>query len=54
MKILLVEGDKRLAKFIKKGLREEQYSVDIVHDGVEGVLWAITRQSKEITFTGKE
>jgi two-component system copper resistance phosphate regulon response regulator CusR len=42
MRILLVEDDKRLAKFIEKGLTEEQYSVDIVHDGIEGVLWATT------------
>ena len=42
MRILLVEDDKRLARFIEKGLTEEQYSVDIVHDGVEGVLWATT------------
>ena len=42
MRILLVEDDKRLAKFIEKGLTEEQYSVDTVHDGLEAVLWATT------------
>jgi heavy metal response regulator len=42
MRILLIEDDKRLAKFMEKGLTEEQYSVDMVHDGVDGVLWATT------------
>ncbi len=42
MKILLVEDDKRLARFLEKGLTEEQYSVDMVHDGLDGVLWANT------------
>lgn len=27
---------------MEKGLTEEQYSVDMVHDGVDGVLWATT------------
>jgi len=39
VKILLVEDDKRLAKFIKKGLIEKQYSVDIVHDSAENTGW---------------
>jgi DNA-binding response OmpR family regulator len=42
MRILLIEDDKRLAKFMGKGLTEEQYSVDMVHDGMDGVLWATT------------
>jgi heavy metal response regulator len=42
MRILLIEDDKRLAKFMEKGLTEEQYSVDMVHDGMDGVLWATT------------
>lgn len=27
---------------MEKGLTEEQYSVDMVHDGVDGILWATT------------
>lgn len=27
---------------MEKGLTEEQYSVDMVHDGMDGVLWATT------------
>jgi DNA-binding response OmpR family regulator len=36
MKILVVEDDKRIAKFIKRGLEEEKYEVDVVHDGEAG------------------
>ena len=38
MKILVVEGDKKIAKFIKHGLEEEKYEVDVVHDGETGFL----------------
>jgi DNA-binding response OmpR family regulator len=41
MKILLVEDDKKIAKFIKRGLEEEKYEVETVHDGEE-VLPRIT------------
>ncbi len=40
MKILLVEDDKKIAMFIKKGLVEQAYSVDIASDGDEGELLA--------------
>jgi len=36
MKILVVEDDKKIAKFIKRGLEEEAYEVDVVHDGETG------------------
>lgn len=36
MKILVVEDDKKIAKFIKRGLEEERYEVDVVHDGETG------------------
>jgi DNA-binding response OmpR family regulator len=36
MKILLVEDDKKIALFIKKGLIEQSYSVDSAADGDEG------------------
>ena len=36
MKILVVEDDKKIAKFIKRGLEEETYEVDVVHDGEAG------------------
>lgn len=36
MKILVVEDDKKVAKFIKRGLEEEGYELDTAHDGEEG------------------
>lgn len=40
MRILVVEDDVALAKFIGKGLQEEHYAVDIVHDGEQARLMA--------------
>ncbi len=40
MRILIVEDDLNLARFIQKGLREELYAVDVAGDGEEGFLLA--------------
>ena len=40
MRILVVEDEKKVARFLEKGLREEGYSVDISHDGTDGLLKA--------------
>jgi heavy metal response regulator len=40
MRILLVEDDPNIAGFIRKGLREEHYAVDLAPDGEEGLLMA--------------
>ena len=37
MRILIVEDDKKVAAFIKKGLEEETYAVDVAYDGEEGL-----------------
>ena len=37
MRILLGEDEKKAAGFIKKGLEEETYAVDVVYDGEEGL-----------------
>jgi len=37
MKILLVEDDKGIARFVKKGLLENSFSVDVAFDGEEGL-----------------
>ncbi len=37
MRILLVEDEKKVASFIKKGLQEETYAVDWASDGPEGL-----------------
>lgn len=41
MRILLVEDDADLAQFIRKGLKEEQYAVDVAADGEEGLELAL-------------
>jgi len=40
VRILVAEDDKGLAVFLKKALKEEQYSVDICHDGEEALFLA--------------
>ncbi|OQW30336.1 MAG: DNA-binding response regulator [Nitrospira sp. SG-bin1] len=40
MRILLVEDDVDLAQFIRKGLKEEHYAVDVAADGEEGLALA--------------
>ena len=42
MKILVVEDEKKVAGFIKRGLEEDDFQVTIVHDGVEGLNQALT------------
>jgi DNA-binding response OmpR family regulator len=37
MRILVVEDEKKVASFIKKGLQQEGYAADSVHDGLEAV-----------------
>jgi DNA-binding response OmpR family regulator len=37
MRILVVEDDVKIANFIKKGLQEESYSVDVTHHGDEAI-----------------
>jgi two-component system, OmpR family, copper resistance phosphate regulon response regulator CusR len=36
MKLLLIEDDKKVAAFIRHGLTEQSYSVDVAHDGLQG------------------
>ena len=42
MRILIVEDEKKIADFIKRGLKEEGYSADIAHDGEKGHFLAST------------
>jgi heavy metal response regulator len=37
MRILVVEDEKKVASFIKKGLQQEGYAVDAVHDGQDAL-----------------
>jgi heavy metal response regulator len=40
MRILVVEDEKKVAGFIKQGLEEEGYAIDVAFDGREGLLMA--------------
>ncbi len=40
MRILVVEDEKKVASFIKKGLEEEYYAVDLAYEGEEGLYLA--------------
>jgi len=40
MRIILIEDEKKVSDFIKRGLKEEGYSVDVVYDGEEGYFQA--------------
>lgn len=42
MRILIVEDEKKIADFIKRGLKEEGYAVDVAYDGEEGLFLANT------------
>lgn len=43
MTILVVEDDKKIANFIKRGLEAEQYKVEVVHNGEKGLELALDR-----------
>ena len=40
MRILIIEDDRKVGAFLQKGLREEQYAVDLCRDGIEAVYQA--------------
>ena len=42
MRILVIEDEKKVAAFIKRGLEQESYAVDTVFDGIEGIDYADT------------
>src|SRR5262245_60879569 len=42
MRVLVVEDEKKVASFIKKGLQQEGYAADIVYDGEEAIQNAIS------------
>jgi heavy metal response regulator len=41
MRLLVVEDEKKVASFIKKGLEEEGYAVDVAYDGKVGLAMAL-------------
>jgi len=44
MRILVVEDEKKIADFIKRGLKEEGYAVDSAYDGEQGLFLAKTNE----------
>lgn len=44
MRILIIEDEKKVADFIKRGLKEEGYCVDVAYDGEEGYFLATTNE----------
>jgi heavy metal response regulator len=42
MRILIIEDEQKVAEFIKRGLKEEGYAVDVALDGEEGYFQATT------------
>jgi heavy metal response regulator len=45
MRILVIEDEKKVSEFIKRGLKEEGYAVDVASDGENGLF-----QAMEITY----
>lgn len=43
MKVLLVEDDKHIARFVRKGLSENGFSVEVASHGQEGLNFALQR-----------
>ncbi len=43
MRLLVVEDERKVASFIKKGLEEEGYAVDVATDGKSGLQMALDR-----------
>lgn len=41
MRILVIEDEKKVARFLEQGLREEKYDVDVAFDGAEGIERAL-------------
>lgn len=44
MRILVVEDEHKIANSVKKGLEQENYAVDVVYTGNEGLDFAITEE----------
>lgn len=42
MRILIIEDEKKVARFLERGLKEERYTVDMAADGEEGLYRALS------------
>ncbi|MEJ2683620.1 MAG: response regulator [Candidatus Sulfobium sp.] len=50
MRVLLVEDENNVAAFIKKGLEEEFYTVDVAEEGDDGFLMAVSNEYDLMIF----
>ncbi len=41
MRILIIEDETKMAAFLKQGLEEQRYAVDVAHNGEDGLHWAL-------------
>lgn len=44
MRILIVEDDKKVAGFLRRGLKEERYAIDVCYDGEEALFQSQVNQ----------
>ena len=44
MKILLIEDEPKVSTFIKKGLEEQDYTVEVAYDGLMGIKLALENE----------
>jgi len=44
MRVLVIEDEKKIAEFIRRGLKEEGYAVDVAFDGEEAHFLATTQE----------
>ena len=50
MRVLVVEDERRIADFIRRGLSEQGYAVDVAYDGEEALQWRTTSPSSTSLF----
>ena len=50
MRLLVVEDEQKVARFIKQGMEEEGYAVDVAADGEAGLLMALDEGSLPVTM----
>src|SRR3990172_5288295 len=49
MRVLVIEDEKKLAAYIKKGLEENHFAVDVSYDGEEG-LFTLTSSEYDLVI----
>jgi two-component system copper resistance phosphate regulon response regulator CusR len=52
MKLLVVEDEVKLAEYLRKGLTEEGYVVDVAHNGVDGLHLAMEGDYELLVLDG--